>query len=125
MFTDESQFTRDGINNLHKSHEWAVGNPHATVDTNFQLRFHANIWCGVLHDQLIGPFILPGNLTGAMYLHFLQNELLLLLEDVSLETRGRMYFQHDGARAHFFGAAREHINQYFLEHCIGRGSPHA
>ena len=124
MFTDESQFTRDGINNLHNSHEWAVGNPHATVETNFQLRFHVNVWCGVLHDQLIGPFILPGNLTGAMYLHFLQNELPLLLEDVSLETRGRMYFQHDGAPAHFSRAVRDHLNQYFPERWIGRGSPH-
>jgi len=32
--------------------------PLATVESNFQLRFSVNVWCAVLDDQLIGPFIL-------------------------------------------------------------------
>ena len=31
MFTDESQFNRDGVNNTNNSHVWAVENHHATV----------------------------------------------------------------------------------------------
>jgi hypothetical protein len=46
--------------------------PHPTMETNFQHRFSISLWCGVLHDQLIGPFIFPGRLTGAIYLQFLQ-----------------------------------------------------
>ena len=63
MFTDEAQFNRDGVNNTHNSHVWADENPHATVESNFQ-RFSVNVWCAVLDDQLIGPFILEGRLTG-------------------------------------------------------------
>jgi len=97
LFTDEAQFNRDGIDNTHNSHVWADENPHATVETNFQLRFSVNVWCVVLDDQLICRFFLEGRLTGEAYLRFLQEELPRLLEDVPLNKRGRMYFQHDGA----------------------------
>jgi len=69
---------------IHNSHVWADENPHATVESNFQLRFSVNVWCAVLDDQLIGPFILEGHLTEEAYLRFLQEELPQLLEDVSL-----------------------------------------
>jgi len=62
LFTDEAQFNRDSVNNTHNSHVWADENPHATVESNFQLRFSVNVWCAVLDDQLIGPFILEGRL---------------------------------------------------------------
>ena len=39
MFTDESHFNRDGVNNTRNSHVWADDNPHATVESNFQQRF--------------------------------------------------------------------------------------
>jgi len=75
LFTDEAQFNRDGLNNTHNSHVWADENPHATVESNFELRFSINVWCAVLDDKLIGPFIVEGRLTGEAYLRFLQEEL--------------------------------------------------
>jgi len=42
------------------------------VESNFQQRFSVTVWCAVLDDQLIGPFILEGHLTGEAYLRFLQ-----------------------------------------------------
>ena len=71
LFTDEALFNRDGVNNTHNSHVWADENPHATVESNFQLRFIVNEWCAVLNNQLIGSFILEGRLTGEAYLRFL------------------------------------------------------
>ena len=97
---DELQFNRDDVDNTHNSHVWADENPHANVENNFQHRFSVNEWCAVLDDQLIGPFILEGRLTREEYLRFLQEELPRLLEDVPLNKRGRMYFQHDGAPPH-------------------------
>jgi len=67
LFIDEVQFNRDGVNNTHNSHVRADENPHATVERNFQLRFIVTVWCAVLDDQLIGPFILEGRLTGEAY----------------------------------------------------------
>ncbi|KAJ4432635.1 hypothetical protein ANN_21258 [Periplaneta americana] len=44
LFTDEAQFTRDGITNFHNQHVWAYENPRATVPSHHQhycLRFCA------------------------------------------------------------------------------------
>lgn len=123
LFTDEAQFTRDGINNLRNQHTWAEDNPHSTIERNFQQRFSVNVWCGLLYDQLIGPFILPGHLNSNIYLEFLKEQLPQLLEDVPLASRYRMYYQHDGAPAHFSRAVSVYLNEQFPERWIGRGGP--
>jgi len=123
LFTDDAQFNRDGINNTYNSHVWADENPHATVESNFQLRFSVNVWCAVLDDKLTGPFILEGRLAGEAYLRFLQEELPRLLEDVPLNKRGRMYFQHDGALPHSSREVRNFLNYRFPGRWIGRGRP--
>ena len=69
----------NSVSNTHISHVRADENPHATVESNFQLRFSVNVWCVVLDDHLIGPFILEILLTGEAYLTFLQEELSQLL----------------------------------------------
>jgi len=124
LFTDEAQFNRDGLNNTHKSHLWADENPHATAESNFQQRFSVNVCCAVLDDQLIGPFILEGRLTGEAYLKFLQEELPQHLEDEPLDKRGRMYFLHDGAPPHSSREGRNFLNYRFPGRWIGRGGPH-
>ena len=56
-FTEEAHFTRDGVNNKRNSHLWYRDNPHGIVENNYQHRFSVNVWCGVIGDQLIGPYI--------------------------------------------------------------------
>jgi len=97
LFTDEASFTWDGINNLRNVHMWPHENPHETRVTNFQRRILVNVWCGVLGNKLIGPFVLNENLMGNTYEAFLRNQLPGLLEDIPLMIRSQMYFQHDGA----------------------------
>jgi hypothetical protein len=41
-------------------------NPHATVESNFKHRFGVSVWCGILYNQSIDPFIFEGRLTGAI-----------------------------------------------------------
>ena len=77
--TDAAQFSRDGVHNRHNSHVWSHENLHATVESNFQIRFIVSVWCAVLDDQVIGPFIFEGRLSGEMYLRIIQEELLQLL----------------------------------------------
>ena len=71
LFTDEAHFTRDGVNNTINSHLWDLDNPHGTVESNYQHRFSVNVWCGVIGDQLTGPYILPQRLTGDIYANVL------------------------------------------------------
>jgi hypothetical protein len=63
LLTDKAHLNHDGIYNTHNSHVWSDENPHATVENNIQLFIIANVWRGVLDDQLIGPFIFEGRLT--------------------------------------------------------------
>ena len=58
LFSDEASFTRDSVNNLRNVHTWSHDNPHETRVMNFQRRFSVNVWCGVIGNRLIRPFVL-------------------------------------------------------------------
>ena len=78
LFTEETHFTRDRVNNTRNCLLWDCDNPHGTVESNYQHRFSVNVWCGVvwcgvvwcgvvwcgvIGDQLIGLYIFPQRLT--------------------------------------------------------------
>ncbi|KAJ4427042.1 hypothetical protein ANN_26841 [Periplaneta americana] len=84
LFTDEAQFTRDGITNFHNQHVWAYENPRATVPSHHQVRFSLNMWAGIIGDRLVGPHVLVNRLTGQAYTNFLENTIPHVLEDTPL-----------------------------------------
>ena len=94
LFTDEASFTRYGINNSRNLRKCSHDNPHETSVTKLQRRFSVNVWCGLLDNKLIGPFVFDNNLTGNTYEVLLRNELPGLLKDIPLMIRSQMYFQH-------------------------------
>jgi hypothetical protein len=98
-------------------------NPRAVVECNFQHRFSVNVWCGVIYNYLIGPYVFEGRLTSVQYKIFLQHELPLLLDDVRLASRGRMWIQHDGAPPHYGREVTTYLNRKFRGRWIGRGGP--
>jgi hypothetical protein len=57
------------------------------VKTDFQHRFFAIVWWGIIDDQVTGPVLLEHRLTEQTYLEFLQSTLPRLLEDVPLAHR--------------------------------------
>jgi len=71
---------------------------HETVERNYQHRFSVNVWCGVIADQIICPYIFPQRLSDEIYANVLQDDLPALLEIVPLKTRRQMCYQHDGVR---------------------------
>jgi len=79
----------------------------------------------MLNDQLFGPFVLDGRLTGDGYLLFLKDHLTNMLDDVPLIVRHRMYFQHDETPSHFTSRVRNFWDNRFRDRWIGRGRPHA
>lgn len=115
-------FTRAGITNHRNLHIWAAENPFAVRETTFQHEFSINMWAGIIDDLIIGPFELPNRLTQEVMLNFLCNNLPLLLEDVPWLTRRNMYFQLDGAPAHYALSVRQYLNENYRR-WIGRGGP--
>ena len=101
-------------------HTWSHDNPHETSVTKVQRRFSVNVWCGLLGNKFVEPFVFDNNLTGNTYEVFLRNELPGLLEDIPLMIRSKMYFQHDGAPPHYTRHVREYLNESFPNRSLGR-----
>ena len=97
LFSDEPAFTRDSVFNTHNQHIRDQINPLAFTVRSHQVSFSINIWCGIIHNTLLGPHVMKNRLIGANYRDFLVNILPVLLE----AARARTWFQHDGAPAHF------------------------
>ncbi|GFY25494.1 uncharacterized protein TNCV_2486141 [Trichonephila clavipes] len=122
LFTDEATFTRSGMFNMHYSHLWAHVNPHGTITHAYQETFSINVWAGIVHNNLVGPYILPSRLTGRTYnISEVQEVLPELLVEVPPSVRSRMGFQHDGAPAHFSRNVRNPLDTVYGQHWIGRG----
>ncbi|OXU29899.1 hypothetical protein TSAR_000995 [Trichomalopsis sarcophagae] len=96
LFSDKAKFYSDEQLNRHNCHYWPNENPHwhRTVD-------HQHRWSLML----------------------IRDQLPVLLEDVDLETRRRMWFQQNGAAPHFALIVQQFLNQNYRGRWIGRGGP--
>ncbi|ENN73482.1 hypothetical protein YQE_09907, partial [Dendroctonus ponderosae] len=103
-FSDECSFTNYGAVNRHNMHYWG-----ADIRTGCARPWTINVWCGILGEKLIGPYIIEGNLTGECYRNLLQNELSILLEDVDFQLRQIV--------------ASEVLNRSFKDQWIGSAGP--
>jgi len=74
-------------------------------------------------DFQIGPYFLPAHLNGRTYAYFIENQLPHLLEDIPLQERETLIFQHYGAPAHYSRRVREILDTRFPDRWIGRGGP--
>lgn len=124
LWTDESNFSHEGITNLHNLHHWEKRgqNPHKKRQTSSQRKFSVNVWAGVIGRNLVGPYFLPERLNGNNYLEFLQNDLPELVLPV-LEEDVPIVFQNDGCPAHYQRTVREHLDNAFPNSWIGRAGP--
>src|ERR1043166_7844808 len=115
LWSDETIFTREGIFNQHNLHVYSHQNPHATRQMCFQQRWSVNVWAGILGDKIVDPYIIQETLTGQRYLVLLQDVLpdLLWSAGVSNQARRTIWFQQDGATAHFSKEVRQYLDQAF------------
>ena len=76
-----------------------------------------NVWAAIVDSHLTGPpdgsqvLDLPARGTGRV------------IERFPLALRQHIWFQQDGAPAHFSFAVREHLRQKFRKRWIARGGP--
>ena len=123
VWTDEAQFTRDGVTNFHNLHEWSHDNPHQKKPTSFQHRFSVNVWAGIRDNVLLGPRFLPPKLNSQNYLQFLIDSTPDLLDDLPIAQRNNLYYQQDGAPAHYGRIVQEWLNHNYPHRWIGRNGP--
>lgn len=125
LWTDEATFGRVGLFNTRNEHLWCYENPHEPRPHNYQHRFSVNVWAGIVNSTLLGPVFLD-RLSGETYLQFLTETLPVLeYESIPLAYLRDMYFQHDGAPAHYCREVRQHLDTVYPGRWIGRGGPRA
>ncbi|XP_070528284.1 uncharacterized protein [Cardiocondyla obscurior] len=123
LWSDEAIFTPNGIFNSKNFIMWQHQNPHAVRQCAFQFRWKLNVWAGIIGNRVIGPYFLPPRLDGERYAQFLENHLPILLEELPLQMRQTMIFQHDGAPPHYSRRARMVLDRHFPDRWIGRNGP--
>ncbi len=124
LWSDECQFARDGVANKHNLHYWADSNPRWQVEQQHQVNWRINVWCGIFGTNIMGPVFYDGTLTGARYRELiLQGVVSNYVYNLPLLTRRPIWFQHDGAPAHYAIDSRQYRNGIFHINWIGRGGP--
>lgn len=123
LFSDEATFHNSGAVNRHNFHYYSVENPRIIREIDNQHRWSLNVWGAVIGNHVIGPHFFEGNLGGAAYLNFIQNILPGMLAVLPTEIRNEIWFQHDGAPAHYSRPVRDLLDQQFPNRWIGRGGP--
>ena len=103
-------------------HFWAVENPHWLHQVQHR-QWSVNLYCGIVEHRIVGPYFIDGRLNGRKYKRFLRRTLPVLMEDLPLNLRQVMWYQHGGCTAHNVIVARNALNQQFPKRWIGRCSP--
>jgi Helix-turn-helix domain (DUF4817) len=57
LFTDEATFKSNGMVNRHNMHYYETNNPHWMKEITFQNRWSLNVWCGIINNEIIGPYL--------------------------------------------------------------------
>lgn len=119
IWTDECNFTTNGLFNRHNEHYWSVENPRQNQEVRPQGRLSFNVWVGMWNNKIIGPFIYEGNLNSRRYLDLINNNILDALDLEPLETLRHLWWQQDGAPPHNGREVTELLNEIFPNKWIG------
>lgn len=123
IWSDECTFSNNGIFNRNIHRQWSHDNPRFIIENNFQRRFSVNVWCGILGDQLIGPFFIDGSLNQETYHTLLNENLQNFLDELPLADLNRIFYQQDGAPAHNARVNTDWLNIQFENRWIGTSGP--
>jgi hypothetical protein len=118
-FSDEATFHVCGKVNRHNCRIWGSENPRVVIEHERDSP-KVNVWCGVMHDRIIGPFFFAeANVNRWSYLDMLELYAVPQLQELQPE----IIFQQDGAPPHWARCVRDFLNATFPERWIGRGGP--
>ena len=123
LWTDEAIFHLNGHVNRCNAITWPMTNPHISMHKPYQKK-GIMVWAGVFKDQLIGPyFFTRGTVTGEKYLYMLKEVVWPIFKVLFEDDVPHMYYQQDGAPAHYLRGVRDWLNETFGTKWIGRGGP--
>ena len=120
VFSDEATFQLNGEVNRHNFRYWSDTNPHWIKESHTQYPQKLNVWAGMVGDTIIGPFFIEGNLNAVSYEQLLRNQIVPAIQALKGDDFENIWFQQDGAPAHYGVNVRQYLNETFFERWIGR-----
>ena len=116
VWSDESQFKLNGVVNRHNCCYWVHSNQHHLIPVPHD-QHGVMTWCGITSKKIIGPYFFEGNVNGDSYNKMLEEFLWPQVKHRCL------YFQQDGAPAHYATKVRSWLDEKFNGRWIGRRGP--
>ena len=108
-FSDESTFHVSGLLNRHNLRIGSSENPHDTCELERDSP-KLNVWCGIMHDKIIGPFFFAEeSITAQIYLDVLTEYVSPQLE----QYQPQVIFQQDGAPSQWDLEVSQFLNETF------------
>lgn len=120
IWSDEAIFKLNGHINRHNCVYWASENPNVTIERE-QFAPGVQVWCAIWSGGIIGPFFFDGSVNGQSYLAMLEEQFWPEVEP--LVEAHQLYFQQDGASAHYAKQVRDWLDEKFPARWIGRRGP--
>lgn len=111
LFSDEARFFLNRQVNMHNCRYWDDHNPHWKIEGHTQGPQKVNLWAGIIYNNIVGPFMINGNLKCEVYFNMLTNNIFPALRTVLGINFNSVLFQQDGALPHYYlGCAICYIN---------------
>lgn len=98
---------------------WSKENPHYVEELEHNPP-HVMIWAAMNSRHLFGPYFFDGTVNQTTYLDMLRTWFVPQLEELGILNG--VWFQQDGAPAHYAISVREYLAEVFRNRWIGRGS---
>ena len=118
-FSDEATFHVSGKLNKHNVRIWGPENPHVTRELQRD-GLKENVWCGIMHNRIIGPFFLhEASITADVNFDLLTEYVAPQL----IEFQPAIIFQQDGAPPRWGLHVRKFLNETFPNRWIGGPTP--
>lgn len=120
LFSDEATFMLNGTVSRHNCRYWNDVRPTWIQESHTQWPEKVNVWAGIIDSKVIGPFFIETSLTRESYLKLLRENVVPALREMYPDTFHEMWFQQDGAPAHFARDVRNFLDEVFPGKWIGR-----
>jgi hypothetical protein len=119
IWSDESIFTINGVVNRHNSVYWSATNPNIILEQD-KLGPKVMVWAGIWSGGRVGPYFTDESVTAESYLNLLHYKVWPSIK--SNVTQRSLWFQQDGAPAHYGSIVRNWLDSHFPKRWIGRRS---
>jgi hypothetical protein len=124
FFSDKCLFSIGGKMNKNNIRFWAKEKPEWIRETSNNNAMKVMTWMAISGEKVIGPYFFDTTVTKESYLEMLEKFFIPSLNEITQEEeRENVWFQQDGASAHYANEVRNFLNITFPNKWIGRGGP--